>query len=111
MRLFVPDVLSFGLLNMAAGLLNMAAPALATGLANTLPAKATAGRAGECEGARKGAADSHTSPNLSLSEARPSCRCSAARCKQTPIHCDNGVALTATFLFACFFFFVRLGER
>jgi hypothetical protein len=105
MRLFVPDVLSFGLLNMAA-------PALATGLANTLPAKATPGRAGECEGARNGAADSHTSPNLSLTEARPSCRCSAARCKQTPIHCDNGVALTApTFLFACFFFFIRLGER
>jgi len=90
----------------------VAASALATGLANTVPARVTAERAVECEDARNGQ-QIHTFGRLSdraeLGQAVDEQREGASK-RQT--HRDNGVAVTAlTILFACFLFFVRLGER
>ena len=105
MRRFVPDVLSFGLLNMAA-------PALATGLANTVPARVTAKRAVECEDARNGQ-QIHTLGRLSgRAELGQSVDEQREGANKRKTHRDNGVAVTAlTVLFACSLFFVRLGER
>jgi hypothetical protein len=104
MRLFVPCGMSFGLLNMATH-------ALATGLANTVLARITAGRAVECEDARNGQ-QIHTPRRHSgrgkLDQSVDEQREGANKRK----HRDNGAAVTArTVLFACSLFFVRLGER
>jgi len=105
MRRFVPDVLSFGLPNMAA-------PALATGLANTVPARVTAGRAVESKEARNGQ-QIHTLRRLSgRAELGQSVdeQCEGANKRKT--HRDNGSAVAVlTVLFVCSLFFVRLGER
>jgi hypothetical protein len=95
---------------MSFGLLNMATHALATGLANTVLARITAGRA-ECEDARNGQqihTPRHLSGRAELDQSVDEQREGANKHK----HRDNRVAVTArTVLFACSLFFVRLGER
>lgn len=105
MRRFRPDVLS-------SGLLGWAAPALRTGLANTLPAKATAGRVADCEDTR-GGQQIHTLRRLSgRAELDQSVDKQSEGPNKGETRCDNGVSVTALlFLSACFLFFVRLGER
>jgi hypothetical protein len=82
------------------------------GLANTLSAKATAGRAVECEDARNGQ-QIYTLRRLpGRAGARQSFDEQREGANKRKTHRDNGVAVTAlTVPFACSLFFVRLGER